>query len=108
MGNLSESALDDINDLDEGDLEDIDCNSCDIVVDDVETATYINPAYAHMSEEAEQQRSEETRTSTTVEATATATESPTSRARIRVEGRGPLQTAAAEGPEGLRKYLYGV
>jgi chitinase len=92
IGNLSDPVENELEESVLEDLNDIDCNACDIVVDDVETATYINPVYAHMSGEAEQFESPVTMTSTTVVVEATPADSPPSRARVRVEARGPIET----------------
>jgi chitinase len=73
------------------DPNDIDCNACDIVVDNQEAATYINPAYAQASSEAG--RPEPPVTSTTIIVETVTTTLPPSRAGFRVEVREPLKTA---------------
>ncbi|ORY13819.1 hypothetical protein BCR34DRAFT_662986 [Clohesyomyces aquaticus] len=92
MGNLSEPMGDGLEASELEDPNDVDCNSCDIVVDDVDTATYINPAYAHASSEAEHFESPVTMTATTVGGGPTPA-LPPSRAEMRVEARGPIETS---------------
>ena len=92
MGNLSKPEIDGFNETSTEDPEDIDCDSCDIVVDDVKTATYINPAYIHISEQAQQQVSILTGKSTTVDVRSSATDAPPSQARRGVKVQAPSQT----------------
>ena len=95
MGNLSKPEIDGFNDTSAEDPEDIDCNSCDIVVDDVKTATYINPAYIHMSEQAQQQESILTRTSATINVRSSSIDAPLSQARRGVKVQAPSQTGSS-------------
>lgn len=78
-------------DSDFDDPNEVDCNACDIVVDDKDAATYVNPAYAQASREAEQPDAPVTSTTIVVEVVTTTL--PPSRAGFRVEVREPIETA---------------
>jgi hypothetical protein len=93
MGNLSKPVGHDLEVSELEDPNDIDCNACDIVIDHTETATYINPAYAHMSGEAKQFESPVTITSTAVIVTGTPADLTPSRGGISLEARRAIETA---------------
>jgi chitinase len=72
------------------DPNDIDCNACDIIVDDEDVATYVNPAYSQASSEANWPEPPVTSTIIFVETVTTTL--PPSHAGFRVETREPLET----------------
>ena len=95
-GNISQDAL-----FGEGGKEGIDCNSCDIVIDEqYGHATYVHPKY---EENSGYHQSEPVRTTAEV-----ATSTHLTGTRPTADSGSPMETAASKGPDALRKYLYGI
>jgi hypothetical protein len=75
---------------------DIDCNECDIVVNDRVAATYMNPEYAYASSVAKGPESPVTTTSTTTLIEAVSIMLLPSRARLGAEVRKPIETSTLQ------------
>jgi chitinase len=90
----------DVEDEDNGEdtsyVQGMDCNECDIVLDDRIAATYVNPEYAHASGMAQWSETASTTAPTASLIDRKSSPTPPSPAKVQKESQGPMRTSTSQ------------